>query len=449
MISYQQEKEEWYNVYHQSGLEDQYQMILKVFKMPSIDEELIQDDFGTILLEIQQSLITERKYEEVIKLIEIIKQSAPIFYNKEAVYLNGFVVEYYLYKDDLEKCYTYLQPYKDNLESGYDIFINLFKKIQFYQKDELAIELAKSLVRPVTDSDGLTGGAEIELVDTIFYQTIQEYYLAQRNEKGETWEKVEDSLKQYNYDEAFFATVLPEIQRTIKQLVRSKEKPFYTQDTWASQVEEEAVKAARDLFWVFAQYMYHENHFSFSMSSKIWFQFFILLNHKKKDPYTDFSFRFRDLTEVVNQYVSFLSFEKASAFAFVWGLPYIYEFLEKEQLVSLKIKEKMSQHIEKMKKQLINTNKSELWQYDFVHVWNRPISITKENCSEEAKQFQESFTKRLEKIKKRSSSQPFAMNSLEGKSDTQTMTNRNGKRISPHKKKRKKVKKRRKTKRKK
>lgn len=333
MISYIEQKDHWYSHFYTLPTDERYEMFMNLFEQGVSDDELIKDDFGTISVELKSELINEKQYEKAISMIEKTKESTTTFYEKEFPYLSDFAIEYFLYKKDFAKMQEHLQPFIENPGHGYDMFVPLFDKIRFYQMDELALKLADVLEEPIIESDELIGGAEIDLTDLIFYHVFQEFYqtLGQDKETGSI-QQLTDTMKKYNYDEEFFDKQLPIIYDALTSLNEDEAISVFTRDDWANAVQGDSRNALRYLFWSFAVDMLKRGNFHFSLSASIWFPFLDMLSNKKA--LLEFEFTYKDLEDLISGYMQFFSNKEERGFALTWGIPYIYDFLYDQKLVS-------------------------------------------------------------------------------------------------------------------
>lgn len=87
----------------------------------------------------------------------------------------------------------------------------------------------------------------------------------------------------------------------------------------------------------------------------------------------------------------FLTNQQAKGFAILWAIPYIYEFLLAKQVISAAVFEGAIAASHSLKIQLMQGFQKHLWQYDFVHRWQRPNSISEEEFAAEAEQFARSI----------------------------------------------------------
>jgi hypothetical protein len=395
MISYLQEKDQWYQRYAKLDTIGKFEMYITLLEQSPVEDELIKDDFGAIAVDLKSELINEKMYENTIQLIEKTKDSTPKFYQKEFPYLSNFAVEYYIFKEDWEKAKAHLQPFIDDPDHGFDMFVPLYNTLRFYKKSDLALSIAYDMYEPVTDSSELISGAELGFLDAIFHQIFQDYYTGLEDGQELNLSRVEEALKKYGYDNAFFKVEISAIDQVLKKLSETG-APVYSKEEWKSAFLVDQQSATRNLFWSFAVYMLKEGNFPFSVSYDIWHTFFEVLQRKKS--YTDFSFQRQDLDTVLSDYLGFLLNREEVGALLLWGIPYIYDFLAAQQLVETETKEQSLLHVKAVKKLFIGGRfQEELWRFDFVHAWSKPTSVTEAEFTEEQKVFHQSFHERKKK----------------------------------------------------
>lgn len=397
MVSYVEQNDEWYDLFQESSLDDQYTMLIEILESIPNDNQLIEEDFATLVLDVQEGLVRYRQFDELVQLAETAKEKTPNFYAEEGPYVNKWMVEYYLFKNEPENYATYLQVFGENPVKAYDLFLSLLKKIRLYLNEGLEMKLIQETYEPVIHSGKLIDGAEADLEDAVFYRTIQHYYLSLRNGEELSWDDVITSLKKYEYEDDLFKEELSHIQSALDRLLQNEGKPFYTVDEWETELLKDPRRTSLDLFWPFAVYMYDYGGFPFSVSHLIWRYYCRLLGSSKIEGFTSFSFNYNVLEELLAEMTGFLSFHDEEAFGLLWGLPYVYDFLEKQQLVTDAVKDRALKHIKKAKGRLMDKYEQDLWQHNYVHTWKKPLSVTEEEFQEEAKIFEQSFSEKPEK----------------------------------------------------
>lgn len=362
---------------------------------------MIEDDFGDLAVDLKSDLIRNNQYDKAIHLIEKTKDTAHKFYQKEYPYLGNFAVEYYLYTEELDKFHAHLQPFIANPGHEYDLFVPLYEKIIFYQLDELALQLAEEMHEPIEYSDELIPGAETTLLDMIFYHVWQEFYQSlEKHVDNFDMQALKDTFKEYDYNEALLEEEVPEIVQTLTKIAKDGEEALFTANEWVKTVQDNSTDAIRNLYWSFAVYMFKQNNIHFSISKSIWFPYCEMLS--KGESLSDFNFAYKDLDELIGQHFGILASDEERGFAVTWGIPYIYDFLNEQELIGKDTYDKAQKHVRDVKSNLLKLYKDEAWRFDFVHTWGKPLSIDEESWEQEKDHFHQTFMNR--EMKKTSAS---------------------------------------------
>lgn len=393
MILYTEQKKQWLRLFSKLPLDKQYEMFIDLLDQNVSDEELIKDDIGSIAVDLKSNLIHNKEYEKAIHLIEMIKEATGTFYQKEFPYLSNFAVEYYLYKNDSDKLHDHLQAFIANPVAGYDMFIPLFDKIMFSQKNQLALKMAEKIYEPVKTSSSLIRGAESEIIDIIFYNAFQEFFLAEEKNPGAAdTQQLASLLKKYDYKDSFFEELFPGLVQTLTGIATGDKEYRITSDSWRKMVQNNSEDASYSFYWSFAVYMLKTRNIHFSISANIWFPYFVMISRAKQ--LTSFRFTFDNLNDLTDEYFGFLSNQEEKAYAVTWGIPYIYDFLSNQGLIDADIYEESQKHVNAVKKDLIKIHEDDLWSFDFVHAWGKPLSIDDAAWKEEIDLFHHSFIDR-------------------------------------------------------
>lgn len=393
MISYLTQQAQWYKHFETLPLDGQYEMFLELLEQNIPESELCDDSFVEIAIELKSDLIREKQYEQAIDLIEGIKVSTPMCYQQEFPYLSDFAVEYYLYTKDFEKMHGHLQSFITNPDQNYDLFLSLYSKIRFYRMDELAVNLANELYEPIAESYRLIDNAEMELVDVIFYNLFQEFYQAvEKNEDIPSLQQLENTLRKFDFDDRYFDVELPRIHQSLSAIVATNQAPMFTSNDWNRAVQDNSKKAIRDLFWSFAVYMLKKRSVHFSISMDIWFPFSDMLLRNKS--ITSFKFQYKSLDDLIGEFFSLFGNREEKGLAILWGIPFIYDFLHEQQLIPEETHNKALEHVAAAKEHIFKLYRNDIWRFDFVHEWGKPLAVDEESFSEEEEYFRQTFMSR-------------------------------------------------------
>ena len=393
MTSYINNLDQWYSEYIRLTDEEQLEKVKAVLDEEPNEEKLIEFDFGTVVIELAELLIDIKKYDLALSLIDKVRLAAPALYKEEFPYLNHFAVKYYIFKQDWDKVEFYLEPFVAHPDHGLDMLIPQFRTIQYYQQNDLALDLARKLYKPVKESEHLIGGAEIDFADMLLYHTYQEHLLLL--DKGQTpaLRELENALQIIDLKSEYMEQEFPKIHHILSKIAEIKDNvSLYTKEEWLASSNENLTQALRDLSWYFAAYMLREKQISFHVSQDFWFFFTQLVIENKAQ--SDFHLQRRAIEKTWRVLYN----DEAQLFAFIWGLPYIYDFLQQQQLVELAVKDEVLAQVSEIKQNQIQLFQNELWQLAFIHTWGEPDAISDEEFKEEQALFQDSFTAELKEI---------------------------------------------------
>jgi len=84
--------------------------------------------------------------------------------------------------------------------------------------------------------------------------------------------------------------------------------------------------------------------------------------------------------------------------AVAWGMIYVYDFLYKHEYISDKVYNNALEAIDGIKVEIIKGYANSLWEYDFVHTWGKPDSISDEEFNVEKELFDDSFEGQIKMV---------------------------------------------------
>ncbi len=266
----------------------------------------------------------------------------------------------------------------------------------FYGYTDILNEAIKNY-KKVETSDKLIGNAGYDLALTKFYLTLEEYYLS-----GDFNIKTFiPKLSEYNFDinNNFISAVETGMQ---EQLSKENIINNFIND--------------RNNFIVILEiyvlkYM-QERKISFAITGRIWdklLTFWHNNNNEKKCSPDDY---FQVEVDDFEKYLSNLSGDmfidnKSEMIAVLWGSVYVYDFLRAIGIIKQNTFDNFIAITKILKGKEIGQFTSDLWNYNFVHLWEKPDSISTDEFIEEEKIFKKSilfthqkFTKLRSKISK-------------------------------------------------
>jgi hypothetical protein len=387
MSSLLPDPEQWYSDYEAASPLQRHQMLHSLIEQPLSPEFLQINDLGDILLEMQDELVNHNLLPETLALISKCQEYQPELYAQEYPYFDQFLVQYYLYTSELEKVQASLVRFKENPGAGIDQMFQILDWLQFYNATEIATDLCRATYASVENSPEVIGGTEAELAGVILMDLMDSAYQKIKEGQAVDWNQFLAEVKKYGFeaDEKW----IEEIHRDLKEDMEVNQQFF--QDFKKQQSRR---KILRSLSVEFNKYMANKKQVRFICSQGIWENVMeFLVGHrelKKKQlahPDSLFGFAQNQLDRFVAQKIGgFLSLGQSAGFATLWGIPYLYDFLSAKQIIRPEIYQRALTSVTELKKQLIS-GFPQLWQFDFVHRWLPPDSISQAGWDEEVQQF--------------------------------------------------------------
>ncbi len=152
------------------------------------------------------------------------------------------------------------------------------------------------------------------------------------------------------------------------------------------------------LSWEFSKYMFAQKDVGFLCSEAIWSGVLEFLEERKPSrrksvaPNIYFGFSDAELDEYLGKMIGgFMSMRQADGVAILWGIPYIYELLLSKEIITDSVYQEAIKSVASLKPPLIQAFQNSLWQYNFVHRWRPPNSVSRKDFAVESEKFKETI----------------------------------------------------------
>ncbi|WAH38208.1 hypothetical protein [Alicyclobacillus dauci] len=357
--------DKWYRVYEELSEGERYDWIIG-----TLDRTLDPDFFEKLSFADYIFELADRKNpEKYAELIHKLRHHRD-FYREEFQYFENELAAYHLFLDEVSDAEESLRYYMGAPVQGIDQLIWLMKLLVYYGKTDLAIECARQTYQEIEASPELIGGAEEPFADLIFMCRFQQAYLRIKNGQGVDWRAVQEELERY--DIAMDDEILERNRAAMERPSTGDEilcdGPFNS--------ENGPGVFARDNMWTFVKQMLDRKQMDFPLGEAIWagaFQFLLQRKARKRPVLTWgewFEFSERELDAYLARMVGgFLSTRQTEAFAVLWGMAYVYDFLLERGVISDKLHINALQRIARVKSKIRDVYQDELWKYAFVDRW--------------------------------------------------------------------------------
>lgn len=192
----------WYREYERVSREDRYKFMLQTILQPLSEDFLEGVDIVDPLLDLVHRMDMSNRNPELIFFIERLQTAQPDLYRKEFYYFDQYLVDYYLYLDQMDRVGEIVARHEADPVSGIDYLIKTIDLLKLYQKADLVVGLCDSVYRAVEDAPGIIKGTGDELGETVFFHRLEQLYRRMQDGQEIDWQGLALSLAKFGYDNA-------------------------------------------------------------------------------------------------------------------------------------------------------------------------------------------------------------------------------------------------------
>ncbi|MFP4548983.1 MAG: SEC-C metal-binding domain-containing protein [Fidelibacterota bacterium] len=359
-----------------------YDNAIQFFSQEIITDDIMQKyDYVDVMIEFQSALEDAKEYEKLIKFVDIIQNYQPVIYQESFGYLNIPLLTYYLFKEEPEKAKASFQPFIQNPVEAYDLYLNLLKTFLFFQQEDIINEAITKNLNEIRDSKKLVFGSNEDLVGFLFYRELEKYY----------------ANSQFNRDELIKLMNHLEYEVSEKMLKRLEffYKGSYDKEKIKNIGNSQNINDRLLLKCFFLEYMKNKG-FSFPYTGFLWdslMDYFYLNNQTKTvQNKTFFNITYQSFNSYLRNNVDIWLRTTNQCFNLIWGAVYFYDFLNSYEIIGDQEYQIAISVINKVKEKYKSNNEPDLWEYTFIHSWEKPDSISEQEFLEEEKTFRDTFS---------------------------------------------------------
>ncbi|OGO80288.1 MAG: hypothetical protein A2Y21_02550 [Clostridiales bacterium GWC2_40_7] len=385
------DSDKWFKVYKKLDKEKKYQYVLETMSCEIPVGFFDKLDFTGYIDHAFEYLKNIKQHEKMIELYD------KAYRWKENLdgwfYCDKFLIDYYLYCNNIAGVKKHLDSFLSNPEESIDIFILVFDKLVYYGHSDLTLDISLHMFDKVKDAHGLIVGSEAEYGRIIYMEKLQSLYSDLRKNIPVHRDAVIEYLEKFEYD------LESDIDRIMDALSPGYDRiPDY----------DDFRKDKSDFFYflmlMFCRYMLDTKNISFSASGDIWD---VALDSFKAGPPSNTSgMNFDNVFKLnKNKYdneisgrMGLISNKHTCGCAVAWGMIYVYDFLYKHEYISDKVYNNALEVIDGIKVEIIKGYANSLWEYDFIHAWGKPDSISDEEFNVEKELFDDSFEGQIKMV---------------------------------------------------
>lgn len=338
-------------------------------------------DVEEVILETRGHHETAKNFENVIKFSELLQRKQPKLYEENFQYFDDFLIDYYCFHKDYNEVKGSFSNFILNPTHDFDKYLISFRKLLFYGYTDILNAAITKNYKKVETSDKLMGNAGYDLALSKFYLTLEEFHLSDDFDIKTFLTK----LNKYDFD--FNNDFLSAVETGMREQL-SKEDVV-------NNFLNDRQNFIITLEIYFLKYM-QERKISFAISGKIWdkiLTFWAENNDKKRCSPNDY---FQVKVDELEKYLSSLSGDmfidnKSEMIAVLWGSVYVYDFLKAIEIIKQNTFDNFIEITRILKGKVIGQFTSDLWNSNFVHLWEKPDSISTIEFIEEEKIFKKSI----------------------------------------------------------
>lgn len=261
----------------------------------------------------------------------------------------------------------------------------LIDHLQFYECTDVLVELCRKTYTPVARSSEIMGGTERELADIVFVDMIDKVYRLILSGEPVDWEAFTRQAKKYGFIGS---------QEMADEIRDHLTKEMEGGETFAADFRRNREESLDTVVWAFDRYMLDRKGMDFICSHRIMGTVWEFLRERKLrgqksvSPNAYFAFAKGDLDSHLGQMAAgFLSTRQAEAVGLLWGIVYVYDFLLSKDIIAGSVHRDVIRSVNSLKTRLMKGFGSTLWQYDFVHRWTPPDSVSDADFAAESERF--------------------------------------------------------------
>lgn len=375
--------EDFWNKYTNDNILEIFDTAYDFFSNELPNEFIENYDVGEVILEVKGHQEAAKEFDKVLKFTKLLQEKQPKLYGENFQYFDDFLVDYYCFQGKKTEVAIAFSNFMKYPVQDFDKYLTSFKKLIFFQQIELLEKAIEHNFDDVATSEKLLIGADYELAICKFYLTLEALY-----DKNYTFFNKEDfseMLIKYGFE--FNETVLLSIEKGVfKPIMIENIVPNFINDRKNCLIE---------LKGYFLRYM-KEKNFSFPLSGNLFDKIIIFLNEhtlkKKIKPNLYFPVQANEFEKYLTELSGgFFVENEAEMVAVLWGSVYLYDFLRSYEIIDQETHTGFIQTTKQLKGKVIATYYQDLWNFNFVHSWQKPDSISEIEYIEEEKIFRKSF----------------------------------------------------------
>ena len=382
--------DQWWGHYREMDEDKKFDFLKNTLESSVTSDSALESGLGEAVVNMFGTLLRRKKYWQMLELENLLYSKETGIPDSDKHYIDSYCLDLHLFNRDIASIKRGLQSFIADPVESIDLLIPLLDKLNYYGYSELAIQVSQEVYHRVRDSDRLIGGAGEDFARTVLMNEFQKLYQLKGQMPPAKREELFNRLALYDYLD------VDELNPALNPLLN---------DINCSTLSYQDFKEnKRDFYHAlstsFCKYVFEEKEINFPTAYDIWMGAWDCFSQEATEESGSLERLFELDQSNFDEYIygrfDFLSNKKPHAVSVLWGMPYVYDFLNINQLVSEEIALQALQFITGMKMELIEGQEDSIWEYSFVHSWGRPDSVGEEDFFSEKEYFERTFAETVD-----------------------------------------------------
>lgn len=409
--------EEWLEKYESLTNSAQTEFLQETFQQEIPPDFLEEIDFLELTIKHYEYLKREKEFDSILRLQMFINEHNAQLFGGDKFYAEAFTAEIHIFRNEEKLLGKSMRSFLADPVQSIDELIPLIDKLVYYNYSDYVQLICDNAYTLLKNNNALISGTEkkfTQIIKMLLLQSLCRQFYEARQEVDKTAyiTATLNKLQEYGIAKAevlvFIQTILG-IDDNISNLNFTEEKASRGDNSDdinnGDNTEDSSAEGNNDLFntllSLFCVDVLYNKNINFATAADIWqgaWECFFVENCMdgiNRQPQDSFKLNKDSFYELIKYGFGFLSNLKPYTFAVVWGLPYVYDFLQKYRLITVQNYNEALECINNVKMQLIEGIGDDIWEYNYVHKWERPDSVSAKAFFSEKELFTKAFAEQV------------------------------------------------------
>ncbi len=384
---YKKSTDELYKYFDDLEINEQVNFLIHLFgHYPKLEIPWIE-----LIVAIKEPLIFMHQPEKVEELVDLFAKIFPGEYEEEYEFIEGSLITYYLFTNNIDKVNQRLEIVKKNPAKGIDtVTMRAMYQLIYHGHYSTALEYSHAVWKSVFESDEIWGYPHYHFCTTLYLNALEQAYTNLKKGIPTDWKQFMTEMVEYD---------IQEDGKIFQGVYQTLESPF-KKDELINLIEirkREEVNLVLNIH--FLKYMKDQFDIPFMLSDRWWNMLTAKKLFKKKNNIDDyFHIPYETLDQhFASHYDAMFRSNDIEIFGKVWGLEYVYHFLREYEMISEENFSRMNENIRALKYLFARITDDDLWKMDYIFKWPQLYLPD----SSEKIVFQSTFTNNAEDFKEK------------------------------------------------